>query len=494
MNKKVTLPNKDELIDLYITQNLSPTIIQEKLGISNFIFCKALKEYNITKSKELVAECRKRTNLAKYGTANVSKCDYIKNKISKANKEHSQSTVSKSKKTKLERYGDENYNNTEKNRATKLLHYNDPNYNGRDKYKETMIVRYGVDNSFKLPELKKENISKLILEKGYAKEFEELISDRDKSITYLKDKNLTYYDLVKIFNAPYYVVQNWVARLDLKDYISYTFTGRSHYEDEICSYLNDIGVTNIRKNVKLLGKEEADIFLPDYKLIIEFDGDYWHSDLFKPKNYHMDKSLLAERLGYRLIHIYQYEWDDTNQQNKIKQLLRIACGKVKERIFARNCDIRVIKNDVAKELNEKVHLQGHRNAKVTYGLFYNNELVQLMSFSKRKNGGDGDWEIIRGCPGSNNIVVGGVSKLFKHFVDDYHPTSVFSYCDYNKFNGKSYEELGMEYVGSTGPDLTYIIKGKAYKRQYSNYTNIKDKIDYRIWGAGSKKYLIKFAR
>ena len=173
--------------------------------------------------------------------------------------------------------------------------------------------------------------------------------------------------------------------------------------------------------------------------------------------------------------------------------MRIACGKVKERIFARNCEIRVIKNDAAKELNEKVHLQGHRNAKVTYGLFYNNELVQLMSFSKRKNGGDGDWEIIRGCPGSNNIVVGGVSKLFKHFVDDYHPTSVFSYCDYNKFNGKSYEELGMEYVGSTGPDLTYIIKGKAYKRQYSNYANIKDKIDYRIWGAGSKKYLLKFS-
>ena len=26
-------------------------------------------------------------------------------------------------------------------------------------------------------------------------------------------------------------------------------------------------------------------------------------------------------------------------------------------------------------------------------------------------------------------------------------------------------------------------------KKNSNYKNIKDKVDYRIWGAGSKKYL-----
>ena len=116
-----------------------------------------------------------------------------------------------------------------------------------------------------------------------------------------------------------------------------------------------------------------------------------------------------------------------------------------------------------------------------------------MSFSKARyseNNKEGNnWEIIRGCPGSNNIVIGGVSKLFKHFVRNYNPDSVFSYCDFNKFNGKSYEELGMKFMGYTGYDLKYIIKDKVYNRQHSNYKNIKDKIDARIYGAGSKKYL-----
>lgn len=488
MNKKIQV-SKDTLFDLYIVKNLSPTEIEKELDISHSSFTKYIKEFNIVKSKELIKECRKRTNLLKYGVDNPSKSTTVKTKISSTNKINKNIIIEKRRKTKLEKYGSETYNNMKKNQETKILNHGDPYYNGRDKYKETMLEKYGVDNGFKLPELKKENTDRLFIEKGYSDEFKELISNRDKSIEYLAGRSLNYYDLTKLFNAPYYVIQNWISRLNLQDYINYQFEGRSHYEDEIIDYLKNIGVQNIQTNVKILDKEEADIYLPDNNLIIEFDGTYWHSDLFKAKNYHLNKSLLAEKLGYRLIHIYQYEWDDINQQEKIKQLLRIACGKVNERIYARNCEVKIIRNKEARLLNDKVHLQNHRNAKVTYGLFYKNELVQLMSFSKRKKGLDTDWEIIRGCPGSNNIVIGGVSKLFKHFVKDYNPTSVFSYCDFNKFNGKSYEELGMKFIGSTGPDLTYIIKGKCFKRQYSNYKNIKDKVDYRIWGAGSKKYL-----
>lgn len=489
MSKKAILPSKELIYELYIEKNLSPDKIENLLHISHFIFSKCLKEYRITKSKHLITECRENTNLERYGVVNVSKTQVVKKRIGVANKLNSNTRVLKSKSTKLERYGDPNYNNMEKNRETKIINHSDPYYNGRDAYKKTMLAKYGVDNAFKLPEFKRENLKKLTIRKGYSETFSEILSDRVKSIEFLRDKNLGYYELSKEFNAPYYVIQTWVTRLNLQEYINYKFDGKSHYEDDIVKYLNSIGIYNIERNVKILDGEEADLFIPDNKLIIEFNGTYWHSDLFKQKNYHLNKTIVAEKLGYRLIHIYQYEWDDPNQQIKLKQLLRIACGKVTKKIYARNCEIKQIDNSAAKELNEAVHLQGHRNAKVTYGLFHNGKLVQLMSFSKRKKGTGDDWEIIRGCPGSNNIVIGGVSKLFYHFVKDYNPKSIFSYCDFNKFNGKSYEELGMKFVGSTGPDLTYIIKGQAFKRQYSNYKLIKGNVDYRIWGAGSKKYL-----
>jgi len=178
---------------------------------------------------------------------------------------------------------------------------------------------------------------------------------------------------------------------------------------------------------------------------------------------------------------------------KIKFLLSIAFSQVGKRIYARNCEIKEITNKEARVLNEAVHLQGHRDAQVTYGLYYQNELVQLMSFSKTKYNknlkGDNSWEIIRGCPGSNNIVVGGVSKLFNHFVKDYNPEEVFSYCDFNKFDGKSYETLGMKFIGYTGPDYVWVIKGKVYHRNPNKYRQFKELADYRVYGAGSKKYL-----
>lgn len=175
-------------------------------------------------------------------------------------------------------------------------------------------------------------------------------------------------------------------------------------------------------------------------------------------------------------------------------LLNIALGRVEHKIYARQCMIKKITNKEAKALNEAVHLQGHRNAQVTYGLFYKDELVQLMSFSRTKYNrnlkDENSWEIIRGCPGSNNIVIGGVSKLFKHFIDDYKPSFVFSYCDFNKFDGKSYEALGMKFIGYTGPDMKWVLKsGQVVNRKPSKHADLKAKAIAQIFGSGSKKYL-----
>lgn len=271
----------------------------------------------------------------------------------------------------------------------------------------------------------------------------------------------------------------------------------SHSEFNVVDYIKSIynGPIEQHKRGLLPNNLELDIYLPEKHLGIEFNGTYWHSSLANtPKNYHFNKSILADKAGIRLIHIYEYEWTDPECQEKIKQMLSIALDACSRRIYARQCEIKQITNKEAAVLNNKVHLQGHRNAQVTYGLFYKNELVQLMSFSKtkyNKNLKDANsWEIIRGCPGSNNIVVGGVSKLFKHFIADYNPSSIFSYCDFNKFNGKSYEELGMKFIGYTGPDMKWVLPdGSVINRLPHRHAELKSRARGKIYGSGSKKYV-----
>jgi arginine repressor len=491
---------KEQLTELYINQNLSKKEIVEKLHVTNWTLSKSIKEYNLRKSPEQIEQCRVNYNLKKYGTSNPSKSVEIKNKIIESNIKkygaHSFTATNVGKQkvadTKLERYGDSNYNNIDKNRRTKTERYGDPYFSNRAKCKETLQQKYGVDNAFQLIK-KEDNINNLILNKGYSDLVKELYLSKEKSIEYVKGKNYSYFDLSNLLNIPYYTVQQWVKRFSLESYINYTFDGKSHYEDEIIKEILKIKNVKIERNVKILGGQEIDIYLPDYKLGIEFNGDYWHSDLFKDKKYHQQKSISAEKHGIHLIHIWQYEWNNPHIKRLLITMLKLFMGEINQRIYARKCEIRILSNAEAKPFNEANHLQGHRNAQVTYGLFYNGELVQLMSFSRTRYNknlkNENDWEIIRGCPGSLNLVIGGVSKLFARFIKDYNPHSVFSYCDFNKFTGVSYEKLGMRFIGLTSPDMHYWVKGEVLNRSPSLYKERKDRVEARLYGAGSKKYV-----
>ena len=296
----------------------------------------------------------------------------------------------------------------------------------------------------------------------------------------------------------HFSLTDWEFKQIVKYYNITNRSGVSGYEDEIIKYLPE-NTEIIRNDRKILGNgKELDIYLPKYHIGIEFNGDYWHSSLQKEKNYHYDKSRAAETMGIRLIHIFEYEWNDPNKKNKIISIIKSATQQITERIFARKCDVREITNREAREFNNNNHLMGHRNATITYGLFLDNELIQLMSFSKskyNKNLSEGNnWEIIRSCQKLNCVVVGGVSKLFTHFIKTNSPSSVFSYCDFNKFDGGGYELLGMEFSGYTGPDMSWVLRFSpdvVVPRNPSKNHELREQAIAQIWGAGSKKYVYR---
>lgn len=396
-------------------------------------------------------EKKRQTCLKNYGTDNPAKSVTIQQKIQKTNSD---------------RYGSKAYNRT--------------------KGKQTMKEKYGYEYALQVPEIKrKQENTEAFKWETYAKEHDYLL----------------VHDLLKLYGSGWYqsklgkeIVfcegqQAFIKSSDLYKIINYIEQYGSHFELNVVNYVKSIyNGTVIRRTRSIISPLELDIYIPDKHLAIECNGNYWHSDANgTPKMYHFNKSKMCADLGIRLIHIYEWEW--IKYPEKIKQLLNIALGSV-NRIYARQCEVRLISNQDAKLFNDATHLQGHRNAQVTYGLFYNNELVQLMSFSKtrynRNLKNDNEWEIIRGCPGSNNIVVGGVSKLFKHFINDYKPTKVFSYCDFNKFDGKSYLALGMKFIGYTGPNKWWFIDGTAVERNPKKYKEFKG--NNIIWGSGSMKF------
>lgn len=500
--KKIT---RDTLEEEYLKKGKRKETVAKELGITMWMLSRLLTYYEIKKDTNSIIEERKKTCLSKYGVDNPSKAKCVQEKIRNVNmQKYGAPTFTATKegkdavrKTKEEHYGNQNYNNSEKALKTKEDRYGDPCYNNREKNKSTCIKKYGVDNPFKIESVVDDINKKKAVRLGYSDVFVDIMRSRDKSIEFIKGKNYTYSELSKLFNAPYYTIQMWASRLNLKDYLSVgdPLLGASSFEDEVFDFICGLGVTNIVKHARILSNgREIDIYLPDLSIGIECNGTYWHGSLFKDKLYHQAKSIDCENIGVHLIHIYDFEWEDTTLQNKLMGILSSIILKGNKRIFARKCIIKRITNaDAMVFLNEN-HLYGGRNAQVTYGLFYDAELLQVMSFSKSKYNRnlttDDSWEIIRECTKNGYTIVGGESKLMKSFIQEFSPKVVFAYCDFNKFSGDGYEKIGMHFSGYTQPNLWYVIHGVPVQRNPKKYKEQINSCEYLLYGAGSKKYII----
>lgn len=83
----------------------------------------------------------------------------------------------------------------------------------------------------------------------------------------------------------------------------------SFYEDNIAKFISTFyNGTCIRNDRSILRGKELDLYYPEKKIAIEFNGNYWHSDILKDKNYHYNKFAACKRDGITLVTIFESEW------------------------------------------------------------------------------------------------------------------------------------------------------------------------------------------
>ena len=113
---------------------------------------------------------------------------------------------------------------------------------------------------------------------------------------------------------------------------------------------------------------------------------------------------------------------------------------------------------------EENHVLGQpRGTDYSYGLYDSTGLKACMSFKESKNG----IELQRFANKSDITVVGGVSKLWTHFIREKHPKNVFTFTDNNLGNGGVYEKLGFTLEAVRTTTAWYNPKLKSYIRSSS---------------------------
>jgi hypothetical protein len=305
-------------------------------------------------------------------------------------------------------------------------------------------------------------------------------------------------------------------------YSGNNFTSKSQIE--ISNLLKDSGIENELNNKKLLKGIEIDILCEDNKYGIEYNGNYWHSEITgkKDKNFHLNKSNLMKNAGYNLLHIFEDEWENKKEilKSKILHIFNVNSENSKI-IHARKCKIDIIESFEKKNFLNNYHIQGNDVSDIFIGAKFEGELIAVMTFDSLRNmmrkTKEDEYELKRFCCKKDCIITGIASRMLKYFIKNNNPKKIISFADIRwtpDVNSNMYVKLGFELSKVMKPDYTYYHKkshnnkrlhkfgfGKiSLKKKFpelydDNKTEwqIMQEAGYdRIWDCGKYKFELKF--
>jgi len=276
----------------------------------------------------------------------------------------------------------------------------------------------------------------------------------------------------------------------------HTSIGEEELQNFITSILPNYNI--IFRDRKILEGKELDILIPDINIAFEFNGIYHHSEKQGiGDEYHLNKTEDCKNKGIQLIHIFEDEWyyHKNIVQNMIKNLLNIKSDLLE--IKSEECKIKEISVDLKDQFLNQFHIQGKNISLINLGAFYNEELVSIMTFSKKSI--PVTWELNRFCSNSNYHIPGIASKLLTYFKNNYEWKTIFSYCDRRWSNGNTYFQLGFNLDKITKPNYWYVNGMKRIHRfnlrkrpdEPKNITERELRLNEgysRIWDCGNLKF------
>ena len=214
---------------------------------------------------------------------------------------------------------------------------------------------------------------------------------------------------------------------------------------------------NIDIDDKELDINDVDILFKNHNLAInciELESHSEGKDFTIDRNYHLNQTNKCLEQGIQLLQIFEGE-DLELWLSMIKSRLGLS-----KRIFARKCIIKEVNSSDIKEFLDMNHIQGYIQSKVNIGLFYEDELVSVMTFSMPRFNKKYEYELIRFCSKRNYNIIGAASKLWKYFVNKYNPNSVITYANRRFSNGEIYTALGFTFIEAINPNYFYFKDGE----------------------------------
>ncbi len=502
------------------------------------------KEQSISGSPfkdESVREKAKQTNLKKYGSEHANQNQEIARRISEGRKK----AQSKITNTNLDKYGVENPFQSEeiksKIRQTNLKKYGHEHAMQSDEIKEktkqTNRDRHGVDNPMQVAKIHDQAVQTNIDRYGYPYPMqnpEVQVFAQEKFADTVKIDESGYYKLINVLRGDQFwkrmkqcdaTLQELCDEFDVdyrsatsrllfdefrdKYYKHYAFP-RQQQQKQVKELIESYGMKVIFNDRKTIAPLELDIFIPEKKFAIEFNGNYWHSEAClnseDAKYKHITKTRKCQQNGIRLFHVFEHQWQ--TRQSQILNFIKSILGVNAVKIPARKC---TVTNDECRQFFDDNHIQGYGARTIKFfNLVYDGQIVASMTASKhhRQNTDAGVIILNRLCFKDGFNLQGGSSKLFRRLVEWARAegyNKILSWSDNCWTEGKVYEVLDFVMEQEYAPDYFYwdVKKHQVVSKQsqQKKKTGCPDGMTerewcierglYRTWDCGKKKWVYR---
>lgn len=210
-----------------------------------------------------------------------------------------------------------------------------------------------------------------------------------------------------------------------------------------------------RKRIKVRGKSlEIDMFDEELKIGIEYNGVFFHSEKRCSKNYHLDKTLAANQLGWQLIHLFDVEFNNKNKKKRVLSFLRSKFQKNKRVIGARKVVFAPIAWSHAAMFCEQWHMQGQpHHALLSLGAILDDEIVAVATFGRHHR--DSSKVVLSRFACKENVTISGCLGKFSKLASHYFKTEIITWVDRRFSEGGSYKRAGWVIDGILKPDYFY---------------------------------------
>jgi hypothetical protein len=261
-------------------------------------------------------------------------------------------------------------------------------------------------------------------------------------------------------------------------------------EKEVIEFCNSFD-HNFESTWKVLGnRKELDGYDDSLKYAVEYCGLYWHSDNARKedaKTYHSSKFKICDKKDIRLFTIFEDEWKERNKQTRAR--LRSLLDGSLTNIRVDDCHCESLDLSYANQILDQWSVEG-KDSKIVYasGMFCNDSLVGIMSFSMVKN-----KPTLSRCELNEGVRIDGwESTLFefsKSYLSDQGYTTVDSYSDNRWSRGELQKKLGFEFVKELKPKCFYLNKHDVRYR-YSRLKDVPSGEVFHIWDCGHRLWTL----